>query len=198
MVVSFYWLDLAGSLKAACGLVFPDKTVVHISTDHQVRKPWSTDHQAFPPTDLMIPSDPDAVVARLLTVVDVTECKPIVRPEVPMLPELPPAKPSRLSMAELAAAVRTKIWMRHVTLLNVPTSWNSAHWHFHHPDDYIGADGGGGIGSSPGISVGAALALAGSGRFPLSLVGDGDYLMGGDGAVDRGTLPYLAVDSRRQ
>ena len=178
VVVSFYWLDLAGSLKTACGQVDPDKTIVHISTDHQVHKPWSMDHQAFPPADLMIPADPDDVVAQLLAAFGVTERKPIVLPKAPVLPDVPPAEPGRLSMAELAAAVRAKTWTRNVTLLHVPTSFNSAHWHFHHPDDYIGADGGGGIGAGPGISVGAALALAGSGRFPLTLVGDGDYLMG--------------------
>ena len=39
-------------------------------------------------------------------------------------------------------------------------------------------DGGGGIGGGPGISVGAALALKGSGRLPVAICGDGDFLMG--------------------
>jgi thiamine pyrophosphate-dependent acetolactate synthase large subunit-like protein len=42
----------------------------------------------------------------------------------------------------------------------------------------VGSDGGGGIGGGPGISVGAALALRGSGRLPISICGDGDFLMG--------------------
>ncbi|HEU5319951.1 MAG TPA: thiamine pyrophosphate-dependent enzyme, partial [Methylomirabilota bacterium] len=40
-----------------------------------------------------------------------------------------------------------------------------------------GADGGAGVGSGPGITVGAALALKGSGRIPVALMGDGDFLM---------------------
>jgi thiamine pyrophosphate-dependent acetolactate synthase large subunit-like protein len=40
-------------------------------------------------------------------------------------------------------------------------------------------DGGAGIGSGPGMAVGAALALAGSGRLPVAVLGDGDFLMGG-------------------
>src|SRR5262249_31342361 len=46
------------------------------------------------------------------------------------------------------------------------------------PLDYLGSDGGGGVGGGPGISVGAALALRGSGRLPVAVCGDGDFLMG--------------------
>ena len=34
------------------------------------------------------------------------------------------------------------------------------------------------MGSGPGMAVGAALALNGSGRLPVAILGDGDYLMG--------------------
>ena len=57
-------------------------------------------------------------------------------------------------------------------------SWNGASWAFHHPLDYLGSDGGGGVGGGPGISVGAALALKGSGRLAVAVCGDGDFLMG--------------------
>jgi thiamine pyrophosphate-dependent acetolactate synthase large subunit-like protein len=45
-------------------------------------------------------------------------------------------------------------------------------------------DGGAGIGSGPGMAVGAALALddpafGGGGRLPVAVLGDGDLLMGG-------------------
>src|SRR5262249_10920229 len=41
-----------------------------------------------------------------------------------------------------------------------------------------GHSGGGGVGSGPGMAVGAALALKGSDRIPVAILGDGDYLMG--------------------
>jgi len=41
-----------------------------------------------------------------------------------------------------------------------------------------GLDEGGGVGGGPGISVGAALALKGSGRLPVAVCGDGDFMMG--------------------
>jgi thiamine pyrophosphate-dependent acetolactate synthase large subunit-like protein len=67
---------------------------------------------------------------------------------------------------------------RPCTLTHVSLSWNGASWPFRHPLDYLGSDGGGGVGGGPGISVGAALALRGSGRLPIAVCGDGDFLMG--------------------
>ena len=67
---------------------------------------------------------------------------------------------------------------RPVSLAHLPLSWNGAAWPFRHPLDYLGSDGGGGIGGGPGIAVGAALALRGSGRLPVAVCGDGDFLMG--------------------
>ena len=43
---------------------------------------------------------------------------------------------------------------------------------------YLGKDGGGGLGSGPGLSVGAALALQRRGRHAISMLGDGDFCMG--------------------
>src|SRR4029079_6583485 len=53
-----------------------------------------------------------------------------------------------------------------------------ATWIFDHPLDYLGSDGGGGVGGGPGISVGAALALKDGGRLAVAVCGDGDFLMG--------------------
>ena len=44
--------------------------------------------------------------------------------------------------------------------------------------DAAGSTGGGGVGAGPGITIGAALALKGSGRIPIGLIGDGNMLMG--------------------
>jgi thiamine pyrophosphate-dependent acetolactate synthase large subunit-like protein len=67
---------------------------------------------------------------------------------------------------------------RPVTLTHLPISWEDRWWTFRHPLDFLGSDGGGGVGGGPGISVGAALALKNSGRLPVAVCGDGDFLMG--------------------
>ena len=65
-----------------------------------------------------------------------------------------------------------------MTYTHLPLSWDENWVAFKHPLDYLGSDGGGGVGGGPGISVGAALALKGSGRLPIAICGDGDFLMG--------------------
>ena len=53
-----------------------------------------------------------------------------------------------------------------------------ANFVFRHPLDYLGGDGGGGVGAGPGLAVGAALGLRGTGRLPVAVLGDGDFMMG--------------------
>ena len=65
-----------------------------------------------------------------------------------------------------------------MTYTHLPLSWDDSWVTFRHPLDYVGSDGGGGVGGGPGISVGAALALKGTGRLPIAICGDGDFLMG--------------------
>src|SRR5262249_26818812 len=76
-----------------------------------------------------------------------------------------------------AHALRGAVGARDVPLTHLPLSWQGSFWHFRHPLDFLGCDGGGGVGGGRGISVGAALALRGSGRLPIGICGDGDFLM---------------------
>ena len=83
-----------------------------------------------------------------------------------------------MALADLASALRHAVGDRDVCLTHVSLSWHGGLWEFRHPLDYIGSDGGAGMGAGPGISVGAALALKGSGRLPIAVCGDGDFMMG--------------------
>ena len=67
-----------------------------------------------------------------------------------------------------------------ISFLRLPGGWPFSEWDLNHPLDFLGYDGGGGIGSGPGMSVGSALALRDffPERLPVSIIGDGDYLMG--------------------
>src|SRR5207248_849209 len=49
-------------------------------------------------------------------------------------------------------------------------------WEFTRPHAHLGHDGGAGVGSGPGIAVGAALAARGSGRTVVAVIGDGELL----------------------
>ena len=174
VILSLDWVDLAGTLKAACGTAAPAGKVINVSLDHQLHNGWSMDHQALPPADLFIAAGADTVVAAMLAHLPLQAkgaAESSSHPDVV-------AEPGAISVAQMQHALLHALGTRAVSLLHVSLSWNAALWPFRHPLDFIGSDGGGGIGGGPGIAVGAALALRGSGRLPVAVCGDGDFLMG--------------------
>jgi thiamine pyrophosphate-dependent acetolactate synthase large subunit-like protein len=172
VILSLDWVDLAGALKVACGTVAPTARVITVTLDHQLHNGWSMDHQALPPADLFIASDADTVVAAVL------ERLPAAAAQAqPPRPD-PVAEPGQGTVAQITHTMRQAVGERPTSLLHVAGSWSAAHWPLRHPLDYFGSSGGAGIGGGPGISVGAALALRGSGRLPIAVCGDGDFLMG--------------------
>ena len=174
VVLSLDWVDLAGTLAASYGGGGTTAAIIQVSLDHALHNGWSADHQGLPPVDLFVAADPDAVAVALARMVGAEAAAP-----VPLLPALAAPNPAEaLAVPHLAAALRAAVGERPVSLLHLPLSWDGAAWPFRHPLDFLGGDGGGGIGGGPGISVGAALALRGSGRLPVSICGDGDFLMG--------------------
>ncbi|MEO7761008.1 MAG: thiamine pyrophosphate-dependent enzyme, partial [Casimicrobiaceae bacterium] len=86
-----------------------------------------------------------------------------------------------IGVDDVALALRAALGERKASLSHLPLSWDGACWPFEHPLDFLGADGGGGIGAGPGIAVGAALALRDAGgteRLSIAICGDGDFMMG--------------------
>ena len=83
-----------------------------------------------------------------------------------------------MSVQAIAQALNAASEGIDICLTRLPFGWNGDYRPLRHPLDYIGQEAGGGIGAGPGIAVGAALALQGSGRLPVAVVGDGDFLMG--------------------
>jgi thiamine pyrophosphate-dependent acetolactate synthase large subunit-like protein len=171
-VLSLDWVDLAGALRYFGPA--PAVKVIQISLDHRIHNGWSMDHQGLPPVDLLLSADPDLVVPEF-----VKEIGKSAKPHAMPKPRTGPDKePAGFTNEHIAGALRKVLGQRAVTYTHLPLSWDDRWLTFHHPLDYIGADGGGGVGGGPGISVGAALALKGSGRLPVAICGDGDYLMG--------------------
>ena len=80
---------------------------------------------------------------------------------------------------ELYQAVKDKPWMLPV---RNHRSFPEALWEFTESGQYLGADGGGGVGYGPGAAVGAALAYKKQEKFPVAIMGDGDFQMG-SGAI---------------
>ncbi len=180
VILSLDWVDLAGTLKSVFGVAPPAARVIQVSLDHLIHNGWSMDYQGLPPADVFIAADPDAVVASLLGRIGQragAQGGTAVGNDAPAR-DRSSAKRDTLGVDDLASALYELTRDREVSLTHLPLSWNGAAWPFRHPLDFLGSDGGGGIGSGPGISVGAALALKGSGRLPIGICGDGDFLMG--------------------
>jgi thiamine pyrophosphate-dependent acetolactate synthase large subunit-like protein len=172
VVLSLDWVDLAGALRYAGPN--PSAKVIQISLDHRIHNGWSMDHQALPPVDLLLSADPDLVVPELVAAIG-KSTKPHALPSARTMSD---KEPSGFTNEHIARALRKVLKDRSVTYTHLPLSWDDTWATFKHPLDYVGSDGGGGVGGGPGISIGAALALKGSGRLPVAICGDGDFLMG--------------------
>jgi len=172
VVLSLDWVDLAGALRFFGPM--PSAKVIQISLDHRIHNGWSMDHQGLPPVDLQLSADPDLVVPELVKTIGKSS-KPHA---VPAPRKIPDKEPAGFTNEHIARNLRKVLGDRPVTYTHLPLSWEDSWIAFRHPLDYVGSDGGGGVGGGPGISVGAALALKGSGRLPVAICGDGDFLMG--------------------
>jgi thiamine pyrophosphate-dependent acetolactate synthase large subunit-like protein len=178
VILSLDWVDLGGTLRSAFSGAMPSAKVIQVSLDHTAHNGWSMDHQALPAADIYLAADPDGAVPLLMETIGIAKH---AHPPPMLASTSRAAKPSPtgpLTVEHLASELREATKGRDVSLLHLPLSWNGAWWPLRHPLDFIGSDGGGGIGGGPGISVGAALALRGSGRLPIAICGDGDFLMG--------------------
>jgi acetolactate synthase I/II/III large subunit len=158
------------------------------------------DYQGLPPADIHLAVEPDVAVAALL---------PLLKPRAPgwagreptPAPQLPAIGGDNIPPLMLAVALREAVGSRPTCLIRSPLAWANNTWDVAHPLDALGGDGGGGIGSGPGMAIGAALGLRdsgqGAGRLPVAVLGDGDFLMGATAlwtAVHYG-IPLLVVVS---
>ena len=174
VVLALDWIDLAGTLKQAFGDQSVGAKIISASCDVHLHRGSSMEYFGLPPVDVNLLAEPDVVVPRLAEA-----CRPRHGSPAPAAPP-EPAAPAHdvMSLRALADAFNEATDGIDVCLTRLPLGWRGGYRDFAHPLDYLGADGGAGVGSGPGITVGAALALRGSRRMPVALLGDGDYLMG--------------------
>jgi thiamine pyrophosphate-dependent acetolactate synthase large subunit-like protein len=174
LILSLDWLDLAGfASKVWPGRPCPAR-VIQVSVDHHLHNGFSFDHLALPAVDLHVATTPEAFTPALLARLPdggqhyASERR---RPAEP-------APKAELTLGEIAYALDQAVEGQPFSLTRLPLSWDGSLIDFDHPLDQLGHSGGGGVGSGPGMAVGSALALRGSGRLPVAVLGDGDTLMG--------------------
>ena len=176
VVLMLDWVDPGGAFRQALQGAPCSAKVINVSLDMHLHRGWSMDGGSLPPADVFMLCEPDEAVAALLPV-----CQRRTPRQWPVrAPLAPPADDDQVSLRQLAAVLEQAARPEELCIVRLPLGWNGGYRDFSSPMDYLGADGGGGLGAGPGNAVGVALALRDerSSRVPIALVGDGDFLMG--------------------
>lgn len=176
VVLSLDWYDLADCMLQVRGGV-PGVKVIHVSVDAQAHKAFSGDHQRLPAADLHVAAVPDMIVKPLIARLEGShgrshKAQTVEKVDAKM-PALGDGIPTLTEIGRVLSALRKG---HDICLARVPLNWPAGSYHFYEPLDYLGYDGGGGVGSGPGMTVGAAIALEGSGRIPVGIMGDGEFI----------------------
>jgi thiamine pyrophosphate-dependent acetolactate synthase large subunit-like protein len=194
VVLAIHKVDVAGALRARDGA--PVK-LINVTLEPYATRSWSADYQELPRADISILANGALAVTALRAAVeralrDDASAKRRVEERARALGErsrgrrgaYAEANAKRrgerpIHLARALATLREKFGERaaDVILAQAPLApWPAATWDFTKPKSFLGNDGGGGVGSGPGIAVGAALAARGSGRPVVAVIGDGELL----------------------
>lgn len=191
VILSLDWLDLAGTLKQAKNV---NAAVVHISLDYQLHNGWGMEHQGLPPVDIHIACAPEIAMH---AIADALNVPPGIEPSpLPVLPAVKPAAPNTpIDIMTLPGALGQGLEGVCASIVRLPLGWAGETWHFRHPLDFLGSDGGAGIGAGPGMLIGASLGLKGTGRLPVAVLGDGDFMMAASAlwTAAHYRVPFVAV-----
>ena len=174
LILSVGWIDPGGLLRQAFGGETPDTTIIHAGQDMHLHNGWGKEHAALAPMDVHMICDPDAAVADLLAALPEGRASTA---DVVIQEETATPPPGAITQRDLAVALKAAVGDRPVTFPCLPRGWPVNVMPHRDSLAYLGKDGGGGVGSGPGIIIGAALALKDSGRLAIGVTGDGDCLM---------------------
>jgi thiamine pyrophosphate-dependent acetolactate synthase large subunit-like protein len=179
VIVGLEAIDLGGMLGQAFGKERVPATIISCSLDRYVHNGWSMDHQTLPPVDLDVVAGPEQFIRALLAALGASVPPAIARNGArPAQPHQALAPAEAIDVPTFSGAVTATFAGIDTCFIRLPRLVMGKDLAFHHPLDYLGGDGGGGVGAGPGMAVGGALALRGTDRLPVAVLGDGDYLMG--------------------
>ena len=150
--------------------------MIACSLDQNLHTGANMEYQSLPPVDVAMASTADVVVAELNEALGSGSKNPW---KVKVPAKAKAANGAAISMEQVATALRDQFNdPENVTFCTLGRGWPFDLWPFQNGMAYLGKDGGGGLGSGPGLSVGSALALHDQGRYAISMLGDGDFCMG--------------------
>ena len=95
--------------------------------------------------------DPDTFVAAIIESPDFSQADKRPSPRERPYPRSQVSKSDTISIAQLAAEVEAAAAGLDMSLIRLPLGWSGDLCDFDQPLDYLGYDGGGGIGSGPAL-----------------------------------------------
>jgi len=199
VIVALDWIDLGSAMKM---LPAGERQVISASVDSYVHNAINMDCYGLAPCDLPFQVEPDVFVRHLLPVI---ERKLAGKSRSPLGVALKPVDRPKMVAGEarledIGWALQDARSRHKVTLMRTPLGTSPDVCHFTDPMDYLGNDGGAGVGSGPGNTIGCALGLLGGDRIAVGVIGDSDFIQGATAlwtAAHYGIAALLIVSNNR-
>ncbi len=193
VILALDWMDLGGALRQAKSVGKATARIISCTLDASLHTGANMEYQALPTVDVLMASTGDVVVAELVDALGEGRSEPW-KAKIPVKSKA--GNGAAISMAQIATALRSEFNdPDNVTFCTLGRGWPIDVWPLRSGMAYLGKDGGGGLGSGPGLSVGAALALHDQGRYAVTMLGDGDFCMGATAiwTAARHRIPLLVL-----
>ena len=177
VILALDWADLGGALRQARNVGKVSAKVISATLDQNLHTGANMEYQALPTVDVAMPTTGDAVVAELTEALGRGAAKAPWKAREPA--KTKGASDGAITMEQIASTLRASFNdPDKVSFCTLGRGWPFDVWPIESGMTYLGKDGGGGLGSGPGLSVGAAVALHDQGRYAIAMLGDGDFCMG--------------------
>ena len=175
------WIDSASLFASVAGSL--SARVINCTLDANLHSGASMEHFGLIPADIEVLADPDCLVADLISMLEARgKTAPAQLPDSTHASadsvSLENSESTVIAAAQIGAVLESLRGEHDITLARVPIGWPGDCFAFRGPLDYLGYDGGGGLSSGPGNTIGAALALRGTSRRVIGILGDGDFMQG--------------------
>ncbi len=184
VILSLNWLDFGGAQKLLRRDGDIKGKLINCTLEQYVHNGYGMELFELPAADIKIDADHDAFVEQLLAEIDSRGAKSTwdgkrVGPE-PEGYQIIASRPAdgNIEPADIVTALAEVQGDRKISLNRAASGGIGPAFHMTNPLSYLGHDGGGGLASGPGTSVGAALAVKGTDWLPVAVLGDGDFMQG--------------------
>jgi thiamine pyrophosphate-dependent acetolactate synthase large subunit-like protein len=177
VILALDWADLGGALRQAKNVGKVSAKIISATLDQNLHTGSNMEYQALPTVDVAMATTGDAVVVELTEALGPGAAKAPWKAREPGKPK--GGDGSYITMEQIASTLRASFNdPDKVSFCTLGRGWPFDIWPIESGMTYLGKDGGGGLGSGPGLSVGAAVGLYEQGRYAISMLGDGDFCMG--------------------